>query len=326
MVDFPAARKSFFMGAEVDRRLPPSMLAVQPLKPVFEALKARGNRVETALSGTDFDLGLCLLSKHKRESLARLGEGWLALRPGGVLLAAGRNDCGVGSLWRAFLGLSQTAQSLSKHHGKVFWATKTTESQAFDGATRWKDDGDLQVVPDLAVWSQPGIYNWDSVDRGSALLARHLPSTLKGAIADVGAGWGYLARAVLQQCPHVNAIDMFEADRRAVLASTRNVTSDRVAIVAHWHDVTIGLPASAYDAVVMNPPFHDGKTVDFDLGKRFITAASAALKPGGRLFMVANRQLPYEETLQAALGNHERLTDEGGYKVLTAQRRAGRRP
>ena len=73
----------------------------------------------------------------------------------------------------------------------------------------------------------------------------------------------------------------------------------------HWIDVARGVPAR-YDAVVCNPPFHLGRDPDPALGIAFIRAAAAALVPGGRLWLVANRRLPYEAALGAAFA---RLVD-----------------
>ena len=72
--------------------------------------------------------------------------------------------------------------------------------------------------------------------------------------------------------------------------------SRAVAFGFHWHDVATGLPAR-YDFIVSNPPFHQGRADEPDLGRAFIAAAAAALKPGGRLWLVANRHLPYEAVL-----------------------------
>ncbi|MDN3718594.1 methyltransferase [Roseibium salinum] len=47
--------------------------------------------------------------------------------------------------------------------------------------------------------SRPGIFAWDRIDPASKLLASLLPETLKGRSADLGAGFGYLARAVLEK-------------------------------------------------------------------------------------------------------------------------------
>ena len=51
----------------------------------------------------------------------------------------------------------------------------------------------------------------------------------------------------------------------------------------------------------------------------FIAAAARILKPGGRLLMVANRQLPYEAELTARFRKWERLHEDGIYKVVMAQ-------
>lgn len=85
----------------------------------------------------------------------------------------------------------------------------------------------------------------------------------------------------------------------------------------HWHDVTKGLP-ECYDVVIMNPPFHIGRDQKAELGLSFLTAASRGLRRGGRLFLVANRRLPYESHLDS-LGLRWRNAGENPtYKLLFA--------
>ena len=61
----------------------------------------------------------------------------------------------------------------------------------------------------------------------------------------------------------------------------------------------------------MNPPFHRGRAAEPEIGAGMIRAAAKALKPGGRLFMVANRQLPYETVLAAVFSSHGEIAREG---------------
>ena len=68
----------------------------------------------------------------------------------------------------------------------------------------------------------------------------------------------------------------------------------------------------------MNPPFHTGRSAEASIGQRMIAAAAKALKPGGRLLMVANRELPYEDTLQRAFRRFERIDEDRQYKVIKA--------
>jgi 16S rRNA (guanine1207-N2)-methyltransferase len=167
------------------------------------------------------------------------------------------------------------------------------------------------------LWSQPGVFSWDRLDPGTALLLDHLPA-LQGRGADFGAGIGWLGKAVLAS-PKVEGLRLIELDRRAVEAARRNVDDERASF--EWADVRQAAPAlSNLDFVVMNPPFHDGGTEDRALGQAFIRAASAALRPGGVLWVTANRHLPYEATLTEAFKTVKPVADAGGYKVYEARR------
>ena len=89
----------------------------------------------------------------------------------------------------------------------------------------------------------------------------------------------------------------------------------------HWADLTReGAESRHFDAVIMNPPFHAGRSAEPALGIAFIQAASRALKAGGRLFLVANRHLPYEQTLQAAFRRVSVLAEADGFKLFEALR------
>lgn len=316
----PAPDTAFFLRAEpldgaaqVWQR---GILNQQSFKPMHERLQEEGCAVSPDLDGAGFDLGLLLITKHKQENLANLAKAWTALRPGGRLICVGGNDVGISSIEKAFKSVFEQPASLSKHHCKVLWGLRG--ETAPDSLAQWAEAGRLQQLPSLGCWSQPGIYNWNKIDTGSALLVQNLPDDLRGRAADLGAGWGYLSQQLLQRCPKIASIDLYEAEALALNAAKTNLTSGAASF--HWHDVTQGLPKAAFDLVVMNPPFHDGKAVDIDLGRAFVTSAAQALVPGGRLFMVANRQLPYEEILTSEFSTHALLQETGVYKVMSAVR------
>ncbi len=70
----------------------------------------------------------------------------------------------------------------------------------------------------------------------------------------------------------------------------------------------------------MNPPFHDSHAANPALGVAFITAAAKVLKPGGKLLMVANRNLPYEAALAQAFASFTTLEENDRFKVIEAVR------
>ena len=71
----------------------------------------------------------------------------------------------------------------------------------------------------------------------------------------------------------------------------------------------------------MNPPFHSGQNTDISLGRAFLRAAADSLRTGGRLFMVANRQLPYEAELDALGLIWRKPVEDATYKLLFAEKR-----
>jgi 16S rRNA (guanine1207-N2)-methyltransferase len=105
----------------------------------------------------------------------------------------------------------------------------------------------------------------------------------------------------------------------AVAAASENIALNGVARARAF--VSDGVPAGAaarYDVVATNPPFHVGKTTDYDIARGFIAAARRALRPGGRLLLVANRFLRYDEPLRAAFDRVDCVVEARGYRVWKA--------
>ena len=88
----------------------------------------------------------------------------------------------------------------------------------------------------------------------------------------------------------------------------------------HWHDLIQEPVDQCYDWIVMNPPFHTGRAAEPQLGQRLIRVAAQSLKKGGRLRLVANRNLPYESVLAESFGKFELLAEERGFKVVEARK------
>ena len=121
-------------------------------------------------------------------------------------------------------------------------------------------------------------------------------------------------------CPGIDTLDLFEADSRALDCARANLSNFSSRTRFHWHDVTTGLPGT-YDAIVMNPPFHTGQATDVDLGPAFLKVASDSLRRGGKLLLVANRQLPYEAGLEVNGFAWRKIAESPIYKVLHADKR-----
>ena len=242
-----------------------------------------------------------------------LAQGLRVLSPGGRLIALAPKDRG-GSRLRADLeGLGCTVHETAKRHQRICGVARPDDASGLAAAIA---AGAPQRPPALGLWSQPGVFSWDRIDAGSALLAQTLPA-LSGAGSDLGCGVGYLALRALAS-PAVRGLTLIDIDRRAIDAARRNIDDPRVTFA--WADIQAADTPGPLDFVVMNPPFHDGGAEDRALGQAFIRRAAQMLRKGGRCWLVANRHLPYEAVLADVFSAVNPRGDSGGFKVFEAVR------
>ena len=322
----PADRRVLFLRARAGVRLremaQPGWLCEQGFMPFADELARNGLRVGEPAPGERFSLVLVLPPRQRDEARALFARALSLLAPGGTVLASMPNAEGAKSGEGDLARLAGPLQHLSKHKCRVFWSTPTPSRVDQALLEEWLGLDAPRAIAGGYV-SRPGLFAWDRVDRASALLAAHLPHDLHGRVADLGAGYGYLASQVVARCPQVQAIDLYEAEARALEPARLNMERARrdcgrePAVAVHWHDVTRGLPQK-YDAIVSNPPFHQGRADLPELGRAFIRSAADALLPQGRLWLVANRHLPYEAILADCFGAVRSVAVREGFKVIEA--------
>jgi 16S rRNA (guanine1207-N2)-methyltransferase len=310
-------------GAPLRALARPGWLFEQGFKPFADELARAGLALGEPAGKDRFDLVLVLPPRQRDEARVLFARAARHLRPGGIVLAAVPNAEGAKSAEADLARLLGPVRSLSKHKCRVFWASA---GEAADAAllAEWEAlDAPRRIA--AGYLSRPGLFAWDRIDAASALLAEHLPDDLRGRVADLGAGYGFLGAHVVARCPGVTAVDLYEAEARALeparinLAEAVAASGREVAVNVHWHDATTGLPYR-YEAVVTNPPFHQGRADLPELGRAFIETAADALLPNGRLWLVANRHLPYEATLAARFAQVRTLATRDGFKVIEAVR------
>ncbi len=328
----PVPPRALFIGAVPHPSLKTwsDVVGWQPLKPLATRWENAGFTRVDDLPWEKFPVVLVLPGKSRDETLAWFAAARDRLAPGGRIVAALPNTAGAGRFEKELAKAAGNIASIQKNKCRAFHATLDhADTAVFD---TWRTLGEARDVSGFTV--EAGIFSSDHIDPGSKLLADHLPAHLRGNVADLGAGWGFLSDAILRRCPGVDRLDLFEADARALRCARTNLArlrpehlssppcsaEDGPDINYLWHDVTTGLPGR-YDAIVMNPPFHTGQATDVDLGRAFLKVAAASLNRGGRLLLVANRQLPYEAVLETSGLAWRKITEDKIYKLLFAEKR-----
>lgn len=253
-----------------------------------------------------YTAAVVIVPRAKAEAKALLAEAAQTC-PEGLILVDGQKTDGVDSLFKACRARVEITGQMTKAHGRAFWFTAAPvfeDWQAVEGSA----DGFRTV---------PGVFSADGIDPASALLAANFPDKLGRHVADLGAGWGFLAARALENVG-IEELHLVESDAAALDCARHNVTDARARF--HWADVRRWEPPVLFDTVLTNPPFHQGRKGVPELGQSFIATARRILRPGGRLLLVANRHLPYEATLDAAFGKVEEVAGDGKFKILQASR------
>jgi 16S rRNA (guanine1207-N2)-methyltransferase len=276
----------------------------QTFAPAVTVLQSAGYNVVQSVP-SDFDAAVVLLSKAKALSRHLIAMAQQCTNSG-LVIVDGQKDTGIDPILNDLRKRIPIEGSVSKAHGKIAWFTgDVTLSDYFDVAKQL-ENGFKTVA---------GVFSADAADPASQLLLSVLPR-LTGTIADLGSGWGYLTRNLTEMpTKHVIAV---EADHRAIEIARINVASDKVEFV--WADATAWRTGEALDTVVMNPPFHNFGKADPGIAIDFIKTAVRSLKPKGDCYIVANRHLPYEQTLTELFQNVSEVTKDNRFKVLYASK------
>lgn len=323
-LSWPRARGALFLRARdgwpLHQQAFDGLVCEQSFKPAADALQRSGLTLIDENTATRHPLVLVLPPRQREEARALYARAIARTAPGGRVLACLRNDEGAKSGEADLAKLAGPLGHLSKNKCRAFWTAPL--DGAVDAALfeTWLQLDAPRPIGDGRFVSRPGLFAWDRIDAASALLASNLPRDLRGAAADLGAGYGYLSSELLARNPGIASLDAYEAERRALDLARVNLAGDgqRVALDFHWHDVTTGL-GRRFDVIVSNPPFHAQGSVDRpDIGRRFISAAAEALHPGGSLWLVANRHLPYEAELAARFASVRVVEQTQGFKVFEA--------
>jgi 16S rRNA (guanine1207-N2)-methyltransferase len=220
---------------------------------------------------------------------------------GAVLLAGGRvkhMSLGMNGVLERYFHTVQP--QLARQKSRVILATGPKATTAPDRFPIVEHLAEL----DLNVAAHGAVFAGPKLDIGTRFLLTFLPSMKPARHAiDLGCGTGILAAMYARHYPEsrVTATDQSAAAVASALATARaNGLESRIG--ALQDDALSTMEVGCADLVLLNPPFHVGAGVHAGAGLKMIEAAGRVLAPGGELWTVYNRHLPYLPALERHVG------------------------
>ncbi len=275
------------------------------------------------------DLVAIRIPTEKLALLQLLSDAFSLLRVGGQCAIAGATNEGVKSAAALMKALFGNATVLGTDSGsRAVIASKRADSPS-DASVLANPflphdafhtlDVKLRGVS-MQLFSRPGVFSWEHLDEGTAVLADVMKVQPGDDVLDLGCGSGALG-LLAAQLSGTGRVTLLDVDSEAVRCVSRTIaTSGRTNCRALTSDIALAVHDERFDRVVANPPFHVGKNTDLEVPTQFILDAWRVLKAGGTLQLVANRTLPYERIIYEAFGNLTTTHDGPRFKVLSAQR------
>jgi 16S rRNA (guanine1207-N2)-methyltransferase len=323
-----AGQSGLFVNAQPHPDLPSKIDSVQWLRGVHDdLLEGSGTVFKTCPGVSDahkegaYDFAILLYPKAHKDALYLLSQSVSFLKEGGVLFAAGSNDAGGARIAKDLKSLGFDPSAYSKFKSRVCMCTKPDKALVnSDTLESYAAHGVLQKQKDIGFYTQAGLFGWRKIDQGSRLLLSTIDTPLTGKGADFGCGYGYIAKNILQDNADIDQIHAVDVDYRALEACRKNLEEFTDGFSTHWHDLTKGSPVRGLDWAVMNPPFHQDKDLAIHVGEKCIESAAQSLRAGGKLYMVANRHLPYEKVLGGLFHSYQAVIEEKGFKVFHARK------
>ncbi len=278
----------------------------------------------SALAGQPFDLGAMDTAPYPHRA-ARLHLLWQAaerLAPSGALYIAGPNDGGIHALEKRLRAAWGQAEVVAYKKGhRLLRVPRPATLPPLDEPLSGEQAITLRGQP-FILTLRPGVFAGGGLDPATALLAEVLEVGQRQRVLDLGCGSGVLGMLAARLAPSSH-VTLVEASAAALLTAQENCRRnglEQLQVLAS--DGVAAVRAEQFDLVLCNPPFHQGHNQTSATALRFIREAREVLAPHGRLYLVANRFLPYEPAIQAAFGTVTRVREDARYKVLRAERPA----
>ena len=223
-------------------------------------------------------------------------------------------------LFERYLGPAPTSRATKK--ARLIHATidPDLDPPASPYPTTWHLDPDHRLIDHANVFSR------GRLDQGTRVLLEHLPRVDRGAhVLDLGCGNGILGLSIAEQSS-LTRLSMVDESYHAVASARENaeqwrqLASDDGVVVCHAaHDLS-GFETASVDLVVNNPPFHAHQSRSDVTARAMFADAHRVLRPGGRLLVVANRHLDYQQRLARRFGRCQVVASTPKFVVLEAQR------
>jgi 16S rRNA G1207 methylase RsmC len=174
----------------------------------------------------------------------------------------------------------------------------------------------------FSIKNYANVFAREKLDIGARLFIKHLPeNTNKTKVIDLGCGNGVVGLSLLKDNPQTHLT--FTDESYMAVASARENVQDNFPKNENncqfiVNDCLTDIEPQSIDLILCNPPFHQQNATTDHIAWQMFKDSYRALKKGGELRIVGNRQLGYHIKLQRIFGNENLIASNDKFVILSA--------
>ncbi len=184
----------------------------------------------------------------------------------------------------------------------------------------------IEFTDDFSAWSKPGIFGWQKIDTGSAFLIEHLPQVWlqpPQRVLDLGCGYGYLTLHAAQAWPQATFVAT-DNNVAATQICASNLQHKNINGCVECGDCgeslfSLNTPNETFDAILCNPPFHQGFAHEQSLTEKFLQRTKRLLARGGRALFVVNQFIALEKIAEPLFARVDVIARNKGFKLVVLE-------
>lgn len=250
-------------------------------------------------------------SKSLMQYLLALAASHLAAD--GQILIVGENKSGIKSLTKLLPNyLGNDCKLDNARHCLLFSCELVAKADAFV-PEQWVSRYSLTTPSgELTICNFAGVFSEKKLDLGTQLLLEHLPS-LSGRVLDFGCGAGVIAACLLKAQPHLQ-LECVDINAMALASCEMTLAANQLTAKVYPSD-GLAQTQGMFQAIISNPPFHDGLKETTQITKQFVADSYQKLNKGGKWQIVANSHLHYADMIDQYFGSTNLMAQTTKYKI-----------
>jgi 16S rRNA (guanine1207-N2)-methyltransferase len=272
------------------------------------------------VSDLRYDSAVITVPKGRDYGRALLYAARGVVKPGGKVYIAGETAGGAKSLIEDAVTIFGSSATLTFKRRSRVGVSIQPESPRGAYPQDWGIDPtqfQQRQIGGVPVWTIPGVFSWEHLDGGTAFLLEHLKLEGNERVLDMGCGYGMIGLSLMGR--GAKSAVLVDNNLLAVRCARENAQGlENVTVLAG--DIYSTLGDQQFDLIVSNPPFHQKFEVDTNVPHRIIENAFDHLAPGGRLILVCNAFLKYDEVMTPHLARVRELANNGRYRIIEGRR------